>query len=94
MSVLREYLAIFITLLSHSPTCALNTELTADNEMEGREKLSSISDSLKVLQDGRTGRVPLVKKLDVQINFANFNFVVRPKPQKFVDRENIPSYMV
>ena len=42
---------------------SFQVELTVDNEMEAREKLSSISDSFKVLQDGRAGRVPRVKKL-------------------------------
>ena len=63
-----------------------------DNEMEGREKLHAISDGLKVLQDRRAGRVPRVKNLTCKLNFAIFNFAVRPQPRKFVDRENFPSY--
>ena len=63
--------------------------------MEAREKLSSISDGLKVLQDGRAGHAPCVKKLTCKLNFANFNFAVQPQPQKlrkFVVCENLPSY--
>ena len=64
-----------------------------DNEMEAHEKLSGISDSLKVLQDGRAGRVPHVKNLTYQKNFVNFNFAVRPKWRKLVDCENFLSYV-
>ena len=49
--------------------------------MEECEKLSSISGGLKVLQDGRAGRVPPVKN---KLNFANFNFTVWAQPQKVV----------
>ena len=47
--------------------------------MEGREKLHSISDGLKVpvLQDGHAGCLPRVKNLMCKVNFA-----VRPQPQK------------
>ena len=70
-------------------------ELVADNEMEAREKLCRISNSLKVLQDGRAGLVPCVKNFTCKINFMNFNLVVQPQPQKlpkFVGLENFPSY--
>ena len=59
--------------------------------MEGREKLHTISDGLKVLQDRRSGRVPRVENLTCKLNFAIFNFAVA-KPRKFVDRENFPLY--
>ena len=36
-------------------------EFVADNNMEAPEKLRSISDILKVLEDGRAGHVPRVK---------------------------------
>ena len=39
--------------------------------------------------------LPRVKNFTRKLNFANFNFAVRPqprKPRKFVDRENLPSY--
>ena len=39
--------------------------------------------------------LPRVKNFTRKLNFANFNFAVRPhprKPRKFVDRENFPSY--
>ena len=55
----------------------------ADNEMEAREKLSSISDGLNVLQDVRAGRVPRVKKLTCKLNSTIFYFAVRPHPQTF-----------
>ena len=67
----------------------------ADNEVEACEKLSSISDGLKVLQDGCAGRVPCVRNWTCKLNFASFNFAIRPqlrKPQKFVDCENFPFY--
>ena len=67
-------------------------ELTADNETEAREKLSSISDGLKLFQDGRAGRVSHIKNFTCKLNFAIFNFVVQPqprKPQKFVDHKNL-----
>ena len=63
--------------------------------MEAREKLSSISDGLKVSQDGHAGHAPRVKKLKCKLNFANFNFAVQPQLQKlwkFVARESLPSY--
>ena len=44
--------------------------------MEAREKLCSISDGLKVLQDERAGRVPCVKDFTYKLNFTKFNFVV------------------
>ena len=50
--------------------------------MEAREKLSSISNGLKVLQDGRAGRASRVKKLTYKLNLTNFNFAVQPHPQK------------
>ena len=70
-------------------------ELLADNKMEAPEKLRSISDSLKVLQDGRAGHVPSVKHFMCKQNFMSFNFAVQPqprKPQKFVDLENFSFY--
>ena len=63
--------------------------------MEACEKLSSIADGLKVLQDGRAGLVPHNKNLTCKLNFADFNFAVQPQPrklQKFIDHENFPSY--
>ena len=60
-------------------------ELTADKEMEAREKLTRISDGLELLQDGRAGLVPRVKNFTCKLNFVD-----RPqarKPQKFVDHE-------
>ena len=39
--------------------------------------------------------LPRVKNFTCKLNFAKFNFAVRPqprKPRKFVDRENFPSY--
>ena len=65
--------------------------------MEGREKLHTISDGLKVLQDRRAGRVicARVKNLTCKLNFAILNLAVRQQPRKsrkFVDRENFPSY--
>ena len=45
--------------------------------MEAREKLSSISDGLKVLQDGCAGRVSRVINLKRNLNFVNVSFTVR-----------------
>ena len=43
-----------------------------DNEMEACEKLRSISDGLKVLQDGCAGRVrPQLRKFVDRENFAS-----------------------
>ena len=50
--------------------------------MEAREKLSSMSDRLKVLQGGRAGRVPRVKNLTCKLNFTNLNFTVRAQLRK------------
>ena len=58
--------------------------------MEAREKLLSISDGLKVLQDGRAGLVPSVKVFTCKLNFPNFNFAVQPQQRKFVDHQNFP----
>ena len=58
--------------------------------MEAREKLCTISDSLKVLQNGHAGRVLRVKNWMCKLNFATINFVVRSqlrKLRKFADRE-------
>ena len=60
--------------------------------MDACEKLSSISDGLKILQDGHAGHVQCVKKLTYKLNFVNFNFAVRPQLQKFVDSENVLSH--
>ena len=68
-------------------------ELVAD-EMKAHEKLRSISDSFKVLQDGCAGFVSCVKILIRKLNFANFKIEVWPQPWKlwkFVDQENLAS---
>ena len=44
------------------------------NKMEAHEKLRTIFDHLKVLQDGRAGRVPHAKNLTFKLNITNFNF--------------------
>ena len=54
--------------------------------------LLSKSPTCALLQDGRAGRVPRVKNLTCKLNFANFNFAVRPQPRRFVVRENYPPY--
>ena len=67
--VLREYFAIFIFAVRGNCEnfitvqfnyLGIKIELAADNEMEGHEKLHTISDGLKVLQDGHAGRLPRV----------------------------------
>ena len=62
-----------ISSLFDSPTCALNC--THGGQQDG-------SDGLKVLQDGRAGRVPHVKELTCKLNFVNFNFVVQSQLRK------------
>ena len=65
--------------------------------MEVCEKLSHISESLKVLQDGCAGRVTHVENYTCTLNFANLNFMVRPqlrKPQKIFDHENFSAYSI
>ena len=64
--------------------------------MEVHEKLRSISDarSQSTLR-WHAGHVPRAKNLTCKLTLANFNFAVRPQPQKplkFVDRENFMSY--
>ena len=61
--------------------------------MEACEKLSSVRDSLKVLQDGYAGHVPRDKNVMYKLNSACFNFAVRPHPQlqKFADCTNFSS---
>ena len=64
--------------------------------MEGREKLHTISNGLKVLQNGRAGRVPRVKYLKRKLNSSIFPFARfghnRENRENFVDPKNFPSY--
>ena len=56
----------------------------SDKDKEAHEKLSSISNGLKVLQDRHAGRVPHVKKLSCKLNFAA-RPQLRKQQKNFVD---------
>ena len=74
MCLLREYFTIFILAVRGNRGNVITVQFTslsdksnsADNEKEGREKLDTLSDGLKVVQDGRAGRVPVY-----QLNFRD-----------------------
>ena len=56
----------------------IKIQLEADNELEGREKMHTISGGLKALQDGRAGRAPRVKILPFDHNRKNLLTVKIP----------------
>ena len=97
-NALCEYLLIFIFAVRGKYENFITLQVTSANiDMEMREKLHTISDVLKVLQDGRAGHVARLKTLTCKLNFAIFKFAVwmQPrKPRKFIDRENFMSYIM
>ena len=81
-----------ISLLSNSPTCALNRTCGGQRDGGMWNAKQRIRRSQSTSRWTYAGCVPRVRNSACRLNFSNCYFTVRPQPQKSVDCKNFPSY--